>query len=616
MVSSSLRHLVFIVVVGVVVLGSNLGGPRLWDRDEPRNAGCTREMLARGDWITPVFDGELRTHKPILLYWFMMTAYSLFGVNEFAARFWSAASAIGTALVTYGIGRRLFSPTVGVWAAVILVTTLMFDVAARAATPDALLIFWSTAALGCFVWGMPDLAVSGPGSAVAAEMDRRFPRWPMAVLLYACMGMAVLAKGPVGFVLPTAVIGMYQLFHRMPAVQPSMAGHVGVARWVRMFSPRHVLGCCWSLRPVTALLVVLAVALPWYAAVAWRTDGAWVKGFILEHNVGRATRPLEGHHGSLLYYPLALLVGFFPWSVFAVPTALDVAHRLRSRDRTRAASVLMLCWLGVYIGLFSLAQTKLPSYITPSYPAAALLVANFLVAWCAHATPVARRWPQAAFACLGIVGTAILVAVPVATARFLPGESWLAGLGAIPALTAATGLLLIRRDARTHAASAFAAGALLFTTGLFAFGAARVDTHQTFDTLIRAVHQRSADPQIGTLGVAEPSWVFYAGRPLDRLVVAASSRDTPGDPSAAQSARRHAWTPKPTYDVWQYLSQSADRYAITSQRYLDSVGGLRGDVQVLARTPYFLQNDMLLLLARRDAGQGLATRRPADHGRR
>ena len=114
---STTRHILLIVIVGVVVLFSNLGGPRLWDRDEPRNAGCTREMLARGDWITPVFDGELRTHKPILLYWFMMTAYALFGVSEFAARFWSAAVAIGTALLTYGIGRRMCSPTVGLWAA-------------------------------------------------------------------------------------------------------------------------------------------------------------------------------------------------------------------------------------------------------------------------------------------------------------------------------------------------------------------------------------------------------------------------------------------------------------------------------------------------------------------
>ena len=71
--AAALRHGATIVAVAVVVLFTHLGGARLWDRDEPRNAGCAVEMLARADWVTPVFDGELRTHKPILLYWFIMT---------------------------------------------------------------------------------------------------------------------------------------------------------------------------------------------------------------------------------------------------------------------------------------------------------------------------------------------------------------------------------------------------------------------------------------------------------------------------------------------------------------------------------------------------------------
>ena len=128
-------HQSLIVAVAAVVFFVNLGVPRLWDRDEPRNAGCTAEMIERGDWVVPVFKGELRTHKPVLLYWLMMSAYSVFGVNELGARFWSAVLGIGTTLVTYHIGRRLFNAQVGLWAAVILSTSLMFDVAARAATP-------------------------------------------------------------------------------------------------------------------------------------------------------------------------------------------------------------------------------------------------------------------------------------------------------------------------------------------------------------------------------------------------------------------------------------------------------------------------------------------------
>ena len=130
-----LRHHLLIVAVAIPVLFFRLGEARLWDRDEPRNARCAVEMLERADWIVPYFNDELRTHKPVLLYWLMMAAYAIFGVNEFAARFWSAALGVGTVLCTYHLGARLFNRQAGLWAALALTPALMFDVASRAATP-------------------------------------------------------------------------------------------------------------------------------------------------------------------------------------------------------------------------------------------------------------------------------------------------------------------------------------------------------------------------------------------------------------------------------------------------------------------------------------------------
>ena len=86
----TIRHLAILLGVALVVLFSNLGSTRLWDRDEPRNAGCALEMIQRGDYMVPWFNDELRTHKPALVYWLIVSAYHIFGVNEFAARFWSA----------------------------------------------------------------------------------------------------------------------------------------------------------------------------------------------------------------------------------------------------------------------------------------------------------------------------------------------------------------------------------------------------------------------------------------------------------------------------------------------------------------------------------------------
>ena len=201
------RYALGIVLVAAAgVFFANLGGPRLWDRDEPRTAGCAAEMLQRGDWVTPVFNDELRSHKPVMLYWLMMSSYSVFGVNEFAARFWSAALALLTVMMTYGIGRRLLGHREGVWSAIALSTTLMFDVAARAATPDSTLIFFSTLAIWLFVVGA-FRPVVGKQEPAWRRNDFCYPgRWWQVALMFVAMSGGVLTKGPVGLVLPTAVL--------------------------------------------------------------------------------------------------------------------------------------------------------------------------------------------------------------------------------------------------------------------------------------------------------------------------------------------------------------------------------------------------------------------------
>jgi len=107
-------------LVAAVVFFTRLGGPTLWDEDEPKNAECAREMHERGDWIVPTFNEALRTDKPILLYWLMRSAYLTFGVSEFSARFASAVLGVGTVLLAFQIGRILYPSRAGLWGGVIL----------------------------------------------------------------------------------------------------------------------------------------------------------------------------------------------------------------------------------------------------------------------------------------------------------------------------------------------------------------------------------------------------------------------------------------------------------------------------------------------------------------
>ena len=147
------RHQIWILLAGGIVCFTYLGGTRLWDKDETIYASCAREMFANQDWVVPVFNGHLFPDKPPLMYWLMISGFHAFGVTEFAARFWSAVLGVATALATYHLGRLLFRAEVGFWAALIVVSNLLFAVSARAATVDSALTLTATLAILLFVIG-------------------------------------------------------------------------------------------------------------------------------------------------------------------------------------------------------------------------------------------------------------------------------------------------------------------------------------------------------------------------------------------------------------------------------------------------------------------------------
>src|SRR5262249_46379283 len=245
----------------------------LWDIDEGNNAEAAREMMDSGNWVIPTFNYKLRVDKPALLYWLQIAAYESFGVNEFAARLPSALAALISILLTYELGRRMFDAATGLLAAVILASSVAFCGAAHFANPDALLnactiltflIFWSSYARGGRAW----LILGGIST-----------------------GLAMLAKGPVGLVLPMAATGLFLLWEKKLKV---------------LLDRRLLLG----------VVVFGLVAFPLYIWVGVDTKAEFLRGFFLKHNVDRFTSPMENHHGPIYYYAVVLIAGFLPWSVF------------------------------------------------------------------------------------------------------------------------------------------------------------------------------------------------------------------------------------------------------------------------------------------------------------
>jgi len=334
---NQIATLLALLILSGTLFFFRLGTPGLFDADEPAYAQAAREMLESGDWITPHFNGRPRFDKPILFYWLITLSYRIFGVTEFALRFWSALAAVILVLVIARAARRWFGPPADLLAGLAFTTNLFTALLARAAVTDMLLTLFVTLAI---LAGVEALQESAPGRG-----------W--AVVGWAAMGLAVLVKGPVGLVIPGIALG----------------GTLLVFRELRRGLTR--------LFPWQGLALFAAITFPWYVLVLAANGWAFVEGFVIKHHVTRYTGVISSHAGPLWFYLPVALVGFFPWSGF-LPRALwqagAVARRREAREQADRLLVACACWaIGVFV-FFSLAGTKLPSYIFPAFPALVLLV--------------------------------------------------------------------------------------------------------------------------------------------------------------------------------------------------------------------------------------------------
>ncbi|MDE3018098.1 MAG: glycosyltransferase family 39 protein [Nitrospirota bacterium] len=322
-----------------------LGTLGLTDRDEGSNAEAAREMVESGDWITPTLNGEPRFAKPAFLYWLISGTYRLVGVSEFAARLPSAVFGLALILLQYGFLSRTRGATQGFLGALMLLLNVEIVAISRLVLTDSVLIFFTTLALFGF-W----LGFHGTGKA-------RHYLW----LLYIGMALGTLTKGPIGFAVPLlAIVPYLTLTHR----------------WRQFWQTGF---------PLAGTLLFLALALPWYA-VMLAIHGASYTTSAQADTVGRFRNVIGGHGGTPFFYVPVLLVGFFPWSGF-LPVALYRGLRHwrgywtdRRADKGEGAQELELfasLWIVAAFIFFSASATRLPHYIGPLFPAAALLTALY-----------------------------------------------------------------------------------------------------------------------------------------------------------------------------------------------------------------------------------------------
>jgi len=465
----------------------------LWDRDEPRFAQATVEMLASGNYLYPTFNGALRPDKPILIYWLMSLPMRVLGPTELAARFWAPVGLALAALATFSIGRRLVSARAGLWAMAILAATPLSLMQGLGATTDSVLLAAITAAMAVFT------------AALA-----RGPRSLHLVGIAAAIALALLAKGPVGLAVPVlAMLGALAWLvwrDRVGRGIPAFAAGVAIAA-----------------------VAGVGLALLWALPANQATFGEFARRGLGHHVVERSLTPLEGHGGNLLlsspYYLIVILIGFGPWTLYLPGAVSAVLGGRAGGPRLRA---LLVGWIVPVLAMFTVVATKLPHYVLPVWPALALAVAATLTAEGAGRLDESdRRWLRRGvwlFAPVVAIETAGLLAAswrPV-----VPGLRWpCLALAAVLAATAAAAL-------RRHLAGEVTRGAAVLLGGtvlslVLAAGAAlpALDRIKPVPPLAAAIRARTPEyVPLATFEFDEPSLIFYTRRiPVAPLPSAAAA---------------------------------------------------------------------------------------------
>ncbi len=363
--------LLAIAALSAAIFFFHLGSYGFWETDESRYAEVAREMLVLHDWIVPHLDYFAYVYKPPLLFWLVAISFRAFGANEWAARLVSAVPAFGCVALTYLFAARTLGRRRALLGSAILTTFPLYAIMAQVLTMDMLLtLMVSLALFTCYLHWLD---------------GARWTWWSF----YVAMALAMLAKGPVGALLPLLTAAIFFLWQ----------GQLAAA--------------CRRLRPWLGLALTGVLALPWFIAVAIREPGFLQFYFIGEH-LQRFFAPNYAHPRPLYYFVPVVLAGTLPWCLF-VPF-------FRRPSEVNAVRRFLVTAVATTIGLFSLSRGKLIPYVLPAFPPLALLIADGILSVLESAEVRADRTAVRKLAWIGVpLGAAGIAAAIVSCSLFAGG---------------------------------------------------------------------------------------------------------------------------------------------------------------------------------------------------
>lgn len=474
--SQGLRRLLAVTLAALLLFSYGIGTGTLWDQDEPKYAGVSREILETGDPITLHSNGRPWFVHPPLFFWLQAATIWAFGFSEATVRIWSAISGAGAVAATFLLARLFYGPATAVLAAAILATTFQFLVQSRLGVFDPTLVLFMLLALYMYLVAY----TSGSGRA--------------EVWAWVWAGLATLTKGPIGLLLPAMAVGGLWLVRRD-----------------------------WSAWRNTSLLgpaLFCLIGLSWYMVEALRHGVPFLRTAVGYYLFNRFFGVVENQPGPWWFYVPVLIVGTFPWTAF-LPTAA-IYHAKR---RSELGSQVILLWSGITLLFYSMAGTKLPNYILPVYPMMAIGIARL---W----EESASRSMRTAASLLALTVAAFVSAIAFYGWTEFPSE--MMGLRGPLAATAAvfvagplaaTCLLLVRRN--RSALAALLLGPVIAVPVLVHLTLPEMERYRPIPRIARAIVQ-AAHPTDAVAAVAmsrAASLGFYSDR---RIIWVESPDDLAG----------------------------------------------------------------------------------------
>lgn len=472
------RAVVFLILVGALFFLPGFFTIPPVDRDEPRFAQATKQMVETGDFVDIRYQDEVRYKKPVGIYWLQAAAVegaSALGLPRAQVRIWlyrvpSLLGAIGAVLLTYWTALTFVTRRGAVLAALMLCSCVLLGVEARLAKTDAMLLCAAVASMGALA------RIYVPWQR---GIDNPRPSFVLPAVFWTAMAVGLLLKGP--------LILMFAAFAIITLVVLDRSG-----------------GWLWQLRPVWGLIWTMVLVLPWFILIVLRSGESFFADSIGGDMLTKLTSGQESHGAPPGVYFLLFWVTFWPSSALAGMAAPAIW-----RARREPGAQFLLAWLVPSWIVFELVITKLPHYVLPLYPAIAILIAGALERRVLSRSPWVVRgaawwfaWPAAISVAMIVIAIALTLQPAFLAWPFAAG-AMIFGLFAW--------WLYDDNEAERSVLNAVAASWFL---GVVVYGVVLPSLTPLFPSVTLARTLRSVEcvgPQAAAAGYHEPSLVFMTG---------------------------------------------------------------------------------------------------------